>query len=132
RKAAEQGDAHAQFNLGVVYGKGEEIPQNDTEAVKWYRKAADQGFPLAQYILGSMYALGRGVPQDYVLAHMWYNLAALGAPPSDTNERSATVNYSEAVLNRDRVASLMTPPQIAEAQRMAQEWKPKIDLPSKS
>ena len=42
-RSAEQGDATAQFNLGLMYDTGEGIPQNDTEAVRWYRLAAEQG-----------------------------------------------------------------------------------------
>ena len=40
---AEQGEAEAQFNLGYMYATGEGVPQNDTEAVRWYRMAAEQG-----------------------------------------------------------------------------------------
>ena len=49
RKAADQGDALAQYNLGVAYAAGEGVPEDDREAVKWYRKAADQGLGLAQH-----------------------------------------------------------------------------------
>ena len=57
-------------------------------------------------------AKGEGVTQDYVLAHMWFNLAV------------ANVNEN-ALGNRDRAASKMTSAQIAEAQKLAREWKPK-------
>ena len=73
---AEQGDATAQFNLGVMYNKGQGVKQDDVEAVKWYRKAAKQGEASAQFNLGSMYADGRGVKQDYVEAVKWYRKAA--------------------------------------------------------
>ena len=63
-----------------------------------------------------MYAGGRGVPRDSVQAHMWLNLAA--SRESGTKAKS----YAEA---RDTVAGRMTPQQIAEAQRLAREWKPK-------
>ena len=59
-----------------------------------------------------MYANGQGVTQDYVLAHMWFNL-------------SAAQGDADATKNRDRVAGKMTPARIAEAQRLAREWKPK-------
>jgi uncharacterized protein len=88
-------------------------------AVTWYRKAADQGNPVAQLFLGLMYYNGQGVPQDYVQAHKWYNLAGARIPASDTQ------NHKMAVKNRDIVAKKMTPAQIAEAQRLAREWKPK-------
>ena len=76
RKAADQGDAHAQSNLGACTKKGQGVPQDYAEAVKWYRKAADQGNATAQYNLGGMYDKGKGVPQDYAEAVKWYRLAA--------------------------------------------------------
>ncbi len=51
---AAQGDAHAQFNLGVMYDKGRGVSQDYAEAVKWYRKAAEQGHASAQHNLGVM------------------------------------------------------------------------------
>ena len=48
RKAAEQGDANAQYNLGVCYEKGEGVKKDLSQAVQWYRKAAEQGMPGAQ------------------------------------------------------------------------------------
>ena len=60
RLAADQGDAGAQYNLGVMYDNGQGVPQNYAEAVKWYRLAADQGDASAQYNLGVMYDNGRG------------------------------------------------------------------------
>jgi len=113
---AEQGDAQAQNSLGVRYDTGQGVPQNYAEAIKWFRMAAEQGDAAAQYNLGSMYGLGRGVPQDYVQAHMWVNLAA-SMSQAEENERYA--NY------RKLIAEEMTPAQIAEAQRLAREWKPK-------
>ena len=111
RLAADKGDATAQSILGFMYDNGEGVPQDDTEAVKWYRLAADQGDAGAQSNLGVMYAKGEGVPQDYVLAHLWFNLAAA---QGDAN----------AVDNRDIAASKMTRDQLAEAQRLARDWKP--------
>jgi hypothetical protein len=80
--------------------------------VAWYRKVAEQGHAIAQNGLGEMYANGQGVPQDYVQAHMWFNLGA-------------TAGDKDAVKNRDIVAAKMKPAQIAEAQKLAREWKPK-------
>ena len=65
-----------------------------------------------------MYYVGEGVPQDYVEAHMWFNLAASRA--SDAEVRK------EMAVFRDHVAAKMTPAQIAEAQRLASEWVPKV------
>jgi TPR repeat protein len=116
RLAAEQGYAAAQSTLGVMYTNGRGVPQDDAEAVKWYRLAAEQGYASAQYNLGLMYAKGQGVPQDYVQAHMWFDLAA---------SRFSALGAENAVKNRDLAASRMTPAQIAEAQRLAREWKPR-------
>ena len=76
RRLAEQGDVDAQFTLGVMYDRGEGVPQDDTEAVRWYRLAADQGLVTAQYNLGVMYATGEGVPENDAEAVRWYRLAA--------------------------------------------------------
>ncbi len=148
RQLDDQGNAFAQYNLGLMYTRGEGVPQDYKEAVKWYRKAADQGDVPAQYNLGTMYLNGWGVTQDYVvairlfrkavnrgeaqvqvklglmyeegwgvaqnyvLAHMWFNLAA-------------AQGEKDARKQRDSLAEKMTPAQIAEAQKLAREWKPK-------
>ena len=117
RKAADQGDAAAQNNLGRMYDHGQGVLQDYAQAVVWLRKAAEQGNALGQVNLGTMYDHGHGAPQDYVQAHMWYNLAASHAEDAATREM--------AVKNRDEVAAKMTPAQLAEAQRLASEWKPK-------
>jgi len=106
---AEQGNADAQFALGVMYGNGDGVPQDYAVAMKWYRLAAEQGIARAQYNLGIMYGNGKGVPQDYVQAHMWFNLAA-----SKGNETGRK--------NRDIIAKKMTPADVSKAQRLAREW----------
>ena len=75
RRLAEQGDADAQYNLGVMYANGEGVPQDAAEAVRWYRISADQGNAAAQNNLGLSYSNGEGVLKDSVLAHMWFNIA---------------------------------------------------------
>jgi len=77
RVLAAQGDASAQYNLGVMYHSGQGVPQNYAEAAKWYRKAAEQGSARAQFNLGVKYSNGQGVPQDYAEAAKWYRKAAL-------------------------------------------------------
>ena len=111
---AQQGYALAQFNLGVMYGNGQGVPQDDSQAARWYRKAAEQGDARAQSSLGSMHARGDGVPQDYVRALMWFDLSA----SLDT----AGTTHANAAKYRDIITKRMTPAQIAEAQRLAREW----------
>jgi len=110
RKAAEHDYTNAQVDLGTMYSH-RRSPQDHVEAINWYRKAAEQGNKHGQYFLGLMYESGQGVPQDFVLAHMWYNLAA-GQGDLESKER------------RQSLTEKMTPSQIAEAQRLAREWKP--------
>jgi TPR repeat protein len=76
RKAADQGYAIAQTNLGLMYERAEAVKKDDAEAVVWYRKAAEQGYLGAQFNLGNMYANGQGVAKDYGQAAEWYRKAA--------------------------------------------------------
>ena len=111
-KAAAQGQAKAQFNLGTLYFNGEGVPKDYQQALRWFRLAADQGEALAQTKMAVMYDEGQGVPKNIVQAYKWYSLAA-------------TNGDKPASLLRDSLANQMTPAQIAEAQKLAQEWKPK-------
>jgi TPR repeat protein len=115
RKAAEQGDANGQVMLGLMYDLGRGVSLNPAEAVKWYTMAAEQGDGAGQANLGLAYLNGTGVPKDYVLAYMWFDLAAAQESYSDSADAQ----------NRDDLAKLMTADQIAEAQSLAREWKPK-------
>jgi TPR repeat protein len=87
------------------------VARNNAEAIRWYRKAADQGDASAENSLGAMYVRGRGVGRDFALAHMWFSLAAANGMDMAANAR-------------DHLESQMTPNQIAEAKRLAREWKP--------
>jgi TPR repeat protein len=95
------------FEDGIsAYGK------NDfANALRHWRPLADQGNPAAQSNLALMYAKGQGVPRDYVRAYMWSSL-------------SAARGHQDGARNRDAVARGMTKAQIAEAQKLAREWKP--------
>src|SRR5438128_2119868 len=110
-KAAEAGNQDAQYGLGGMYERGMGVPQDYQQAARWYTKAAEAGDTGAQYCLSTLYYAGKGVPMDYMQAYMWANLAA-----SKGGKRE--------VENREAIATFMTPAQIAEAQRLAHEWKP--------
>ena len=103
-------------HLGVMDSKGQRGAQDYAEAVRWYRKAAEQGLPDAQFYLGLMYGKGQGVPQDYTQAHLWFNLAASRTTGEDQQKHAKA---------RDVIADMMTAAQVAEAQKLAREWKPK-------
>jgi len=112
RMAANQGLAQAQNNVGQIFRIGLGVQKDYAEALKWFRKAAQQGYAKSQGALGVMYSNGQGVPQDYVLAYMWTSLAAA------TGDKFATKNL-------DIVARETTPAQIAEAQKLARDWRAK-------
>jgi TPR repeat protein len=109
RYATWMADPGAQYMLGVLSRTGGGVPQDDREALKWFRLAAAQGHPAAMSDLGAMYATGRAVPQDYVRAHMWFNLAA------------AAGDIQHAGDLRDQYEGRMPPALVAEAQRLARE-----------
>lgn len=117
RERAAKGDADAQFTLGKNYEAGRGgLKKDPSEAYRWYQKAADQGDPFAQASVALLYRFGKGVPQDYVQAYMWFQLSVnrLSGPDRDS-----------IVELRDAAAEHMTAQQIAEAERLAREWKPK-------
>jgi hypothetical protein len=111
RPLAEQGDARAQFSLGLSYENGDGVPRDHAKARAWYEKAAAQGDAKAQFYLGMQSSFGQGGPMDLVQAYMWYSLAA-------GNGNAHAPGY------RDDLARQMTPAQITEAQKRAREWKP--------
>ena len=77
-KAAENGYAPAQFNLGSIYSNGQGTKQDYIKAKKWYEKAAYNGNIPAQYNLGLMYVKGQGVKQNFEIAKHWFVKACGG------------------------------------------------------
>jgi uncharacterized protein len=111
-KAAAQGHAGAQVSLGTLSLMGYGVPKDYQQAMRWFRLAADQDDALAQMKLGVIYERGDGIPPDFVQAHKWYNLAA-------------AKGEKDSAVQRELLSKRMTPDQIAEAQQVAREWKPK-------
>lgn len=83
---AEAGDSNAQYNLGMLYARGQGVPQDYAKAAEWYRKAADGGVAAAEYNLGVMYANGQGVERNQQEASKWFMKAAeQGVTAAQTN-----------------------------------------------
>ena len=141
---AEQGNALAQYSLGLMYDNGWGVPQDDKTAVKWYRLAAEQGIARAQSNLGLMYMQGKGVSKDYKTAVQWYRLAAeqgdavaqnnlgfmygngRGVPQDYIRAHmwwnlAASSGNKNAGKGRDIIDKRMTPSQIETAQKLARE-----------
>jgi hypothetical protein len=91
-------------------GKGQGVEKDEAEAVKWYRKAAEQNNAGAQNNLGSRYANGQGVEKDLVEAYKW-TLLAVGQGNENAKEHMTPLQRS------------MTPEQIAEGKRRANDWR---------
>ncbi len=119
RKAAGQENPAAKCHLGVLYENGLGVPKDYVEAAKWYWQAADEGNIPARERLGVLFENGSGVPQDVVRAYMWFHVAA--------SQRDR-----EAAKHAQALEKTLAPGQIAEGQRLAQEWmqqhpEPKVD-----
>jgi TPR repeat protein len=109
RPVAEQGNADAQFRLGLMYREGKGVPQDDKQATAWLSKAAEQGHVEAQENLGLSYAKGLGVERDWVQADKWFSIAAASG--------------KETAINNQKVVEVhMQPDKIAEANALAKEW----------
>ena len=109
-KAAAQGNAAAQYNLGGAYEHGNGIAQDYTQAAQWYRQAAQQGDAFAQNSLGDLYANGRGVPRSKVVAYALYSLSAA------LNTSSA----NHAASNRSALVESLTRQEIKAGQALFQ------------
>lgn len=138
---AEQGDARAQSNLGVMYAVGDGAPENDTEAVKSYRLATEQGDAIDQTNLALMYKLGDGVPENYAEAVKWFRLAAEqgdamtqtilgfhyygeGVPLNNVRAYvwwsvAAAQGNEDAKTQRDMISEKLTPALLGQAQQIA-------------
>ena len=109
---AKEGNAEAQFTLGMMYRAGRGVEQDFNAANKWYLLASEQGHPIAQFYLGWMYAKGRGVPRDFVRSYMWIDVA-IARVDNDVKK--------EFIADRDSMAKSMSVVQIAKAQELAKK-----------
>ena len=106
---AKKENPKAQYGLGTIYEDGRGVTQDYQQAVGWYRQAAKQGHPMAQLRLARLYFYGKGVSQDNIMAYVWSSLAA--AQGDEIGRK-----------NRDRIAKLMAPEQMAVARELTQKW----------
>jgi len=152
QKAADLGNAEAQFNLGVMCGKGEGVLKNDTAAVGWYRKAAVRGHPVAQCNLGIHYANGEGVLEDDVEAIKWYRMSAVQGNAIAQNNlggqyangqgvsRNLVTAYAwynlaaargsdVAIKNKTEISATMSTSQVSQAQALSRSLSAQIQNP---
>lgn len=144
RPMAEQGNAIAQYRLGLMHSYGHGVLQDYEEALRWFRLSAEQGHAGAQTNLGFLYSVGRGVLLDDVEAVRWYRLAAeqgdafaqgslglmyeegLGVPQDFVMAHmwinlAITNGAGISASTRDAIARRMSTADVSEAQRRARE-----------
>jgi hypothetical protein len=150
RQRAEQGDPAAQFDLGIRYNQGKDVPADPTLAADWFRKAAAKSNTDAMVQLGIMYGTGRGVPKDLLQAVSWFRQAAeLGHASAQFNlggmyarGEGVKQDFIEAykweslaitraadrpdvptfTTSRDAIAKQLTADQINEANMLIRKW----------
>jgi len=106
---AQNGDADAQYQLGLAYFNGHDTIQDYEEAAKWLELAAQSNHASAQYRLGLIYKTGLGTDADLEKSYMWLNL-------------SAAAGISLAASERNDVMRSLSPKQLIQAQRASREW----------
>lgn len=145
-KAAEQGFAQAQYELGAVYLVGDGIEKNEELGVAWLIKAAEQDLPAAQFEIGNLYLAGVNMEKDpglgldmlrksanqlYVPAQKQLGTMYFQGSGVDRNLVQAHLWFTVAALSDDKTAlrylptleSIMDEAQIEEARRLAAEWR---------
>ena len=104
-KLAEQGDVEAQFNLGLMYGKGKGVKKDYSKAIQWWGLAADQGNGKAQTNLGWMYEIGKGVPKDENKAAHWYEIASSQGISKAQDKLNSLLNKTKKNLQENTASS---------------------------
>jgi uncharacterized protein len=107
RKAATQGYAAGQVNLGLMLEHGTGVAADVAEAARWYRRAALEGFAEGQHNLARLYETGKGLPLDLGQAVFWYAKAV--------NQNFAPAQFAYGLMHRDGIGVTRNP---AEAIRL--------------
>jgi len=106
---AETGHPAAQYNIGVMHEWGNGMPQNNANALKWYKRSAERFHKDAQNNLGALYSKGEGTEQNFLEALKWFIISA--------------ENGSEAGQKNIRIVEKrMSYEQISQAQKLANDW----------
>ncbi|WP_201246851.1 tetratricopeptide repeat protein [Halochromatium salexigens] len=109
RQAADEGHVRAQLMLGILHENGSGVIQDYEQALEWYRRAAVQGEAVAMYRVGSMLSKGIGADKDLIKAYAWCNIAAARG-------------HQDAVIDRHRIAKLLSTEEIKEAQQQSRSF----------
>ncbi|MCP3979639.1 MAG: TonB family protein [bacterium] len=105
---AQDGDAGAQYELGLLYSEGRSVPRDPAEALRWFRLAAEQDHAKAQFHMGVIFDQGRGVEKDLSRAADWFRKAALRGVPEAQFNLAAMYALGEGVAQDDGASRLWT------------------------
>jgi uncharacterized protein len=106
---AEHGHSAAQYNIGVMHEWGNGVPQDNANALKWYKRSAERSHKDAQNNLGALYSKGEGAEEDFVEALKWFIISS--------------ENGSEGGQKNIRIVEKrMNYEQISQAQKLANDW----------
>ncbi len=106
RPLAEQGNANAQYNMGVIYDEGYGVERDYAKAREWYKKAAAQNYAKAEHNLGVMYQEGHGVQADSAAAARWFKRAARHGEPAAQNNLSVMYARGEGMAQDPILAAV--------------------------
>jgi hypothetical protein len=120
RSAAMDGDAIAQYQLGMLYLRGKILQKNPASAAKWFEKAAQQGHARAQHNLAIIYDEGHGVARDSAKAYFWYGLS---------RKHGAKRIVSHAIDARKRLIVGMDETQSKRIDARISVWRPVGETP---
>jgi len=123
RAAADRGDPEGEDALGVLYSNGWGVGADGAEATKWLTRAINKKFTSAMFHMGEAYRDGKPFPQDKVLAYAWFAVAAANTPAGPARDNAAR--------RRDELALTVLPDDLAQARKLAADWKPGDDLTAK-
>jgi S1-C subfamily serine protease len=117
---AEDGEAQAQYILGVMYLKGQYVTTDSTSAAQWFRKAADQGHAISQINLAILYARGDGIERSLDEAYFWSRLA----------RRQLTGRQGDAAARMSSsLGRAIGPARRSEAEARIAGWQPMLRPP---
>ncbi|MBC8287587.1 MAG: sel1 repeat family protein [Nitrospinae bacterium] len=106
---AEHGHAAAQYNIGVMHEWGNGVPQDNSQALKWYKRSAERFHKDAQNNLGALYSKGEGTEPDFVEALKWFIISAENG--SEGGQKN--IHIVEKRMNYE---------EISQAQKLANDW----------
>ena len=106
---AESGHAAAQYNIGVMHEWGNGVPQDNSQALKWYKRSAELFHKDAQNNLGALYSKGEGTEQSFVEALKWFLISAENR--SEGGQKN--IRILEKRMNYEK---------ISQAQKLANDW----------